>query len=225
MSVKFKSVIVLLLFAVPLGSSSLSAAIVTFDLTDPIGSNGFAGEALESAGTVTQFGITLDVSVVGTADPASFSAVTDSAGVNSDDDTTTETRNRIENGEFIEFQVSFDPQQLVISINSIDWRFQEGNVSAGDAATFQINSDPVLFFGSDSSDYDASDDIWSPSSVFAVSSGDTLRFGATDQVGLQAITFNATAVPEPSGLVAICVMGVVGLVRRGRRRTEKIRKG
>jgi hypothetical protein len=191
-----------------------NAAIVTFNLRAPT-SGGTAGTTLNSNSSVTIGGITLTVSAIGSAGPGSFSAITANAGVDSVGVTGEET-SRLDLGEQLNFTVTFS--DLNVQLLSVDWNQMQGDTAA-DAAIFELNNTGQQSFYTSVANFNGTTSLWSVIPPLTINSGDVLKFSAADQVGLQQISFNANAVPEPSSLLLLSIGGgILGLTRRRRNR-------
>lgn len=204
---------------------SANASLITFDLRDPSGTGGTAGEALEANGFVTIDGVTLTVAVTpGFGESsASFNALSSQAGVDTDGvSSATDDSDGIDgdDGEELSFTVTFNGAQISsVSLAEVDLA-GVGSASGGDAGLITQNSTLIATLETGVSGFNGSTDVWTPPSTISVSSGDVFIFGAEANIGIQTITFDVTAVPEPSpllfSLIAICGAGIFYRLKRKR---------
>ena len=194
--------------------SDVQGALVNFNLLDPTGTANTAGEAFEAGMPFTNMGITLSAIPTTTLGSGSgtFSANTTSAGINSAG-TTADGASEVDAGETLTFTVSFAPSTIV-SLTSID--FSGIGSDATDAAFVSINGGSAISLFTGQPDFNGGTDVFTP--TIGITSGDTLAISAADAVGLQEISFHATAlaVPEASSLFALSLCGFAVLTRRRR---------
>ena len=215
------SAIGLLLAFAPFAGSA-NADLIPFDLLDPSGVAGTAGEALESTGSVTIGGVTINVgaasSITGSTG-ADFSANASTAGINTGGVTGGDGASELDLGETLTFTFTFGSE--TVSLNEIDFSGVGGNagagVSAGDAALVNVaGSSFSLFTGV--TDFSGGTDTFSPDGGITLASGDTIVISAEETIVIQGITLHVkpATVPEPSSLAVLGIGCVAGLMRRRR---------
>lgn len=180
------------------------AAEIFFDLEN----DGLAGPALESTGTYTEAGVTINA----TATEGDLNSLSTSFGVDGPASSATDDSDQIDNalGESIDFEFVFT--DLAVSIVSLDF-VGVGGTDGGDAVFISINGGTALELETGVSGFSGSSDIYTPGTPIALSSGDVLTITAEDVAGIEGFTLDV--VPEPTSLALI---GLGGLLVARRRR-------
>ncbi|TWU42224.1 hypothetical protein [Novipirellula artificiosorum] len=201
-------------------ASSSDAAVVPFLLLDDADVLNEPADDLEASGSTTLSGLTLSVATSSTITGASGSsfnankttAGVDSAGVTAGDG---DEASELDAGETLTFTVSFS--DLVVALNDVNFI---GAGGASDSALVTIGgSSFVLVDGL--ADFNGGTDTWTPSGRIDLASGSTLVFTAEDSYGFQSISFDVTAVPEPSS-ITVLMAGSVGIMEIGRKRKRRV---
>jgi hypothetical protein len=180
-------------------------AIVTFDLRS---TSGQAGAAFRDGATSFSLG---GVTLSHMASPGSYFALADNGGVNTSESGNQRARINASNAESVVFTISAINSNIVLS--NIDFNLVDGTTSA-DAAIVSINGAAPISLFTGITNFNGTTDVWSPNIQLA--SGSTIAISAASEIGLQGITFDVTAVPEPSSLALLTVCGVAGVIYRRR---------
>ena len=191
----------------------VSADIVTFDLGPSAGSIGSLFEAGSTSETIN--GVTLSFAV----EPINGSffglASPDSSGVFTLGETGN-ARARVNVGEAVTFTVT---SARALELQSLDLNgVGPASDAALDAAFVSVNGGGPIELRTGVSDFNGSTDVWTPN--LAIASGSTFRISTNDELGLQGITFNVAAIPEPSSWAIISVIGLGTTIFR-RRQSQK----
>ena len=204
------------IFATVLFSCSASAGLVVFDFT----SSGDAGDFFDdSPGGIshTQEGVTLEMNTSTTLGPtllSEFNAISTNAGIDSLSTTTNDNPSGIDFGEELTFEITFDSTMFAVELFSVDWN--RVGADSSDAAIFSLNKSSVVELHTGEANFNGTTDVWTPPNL-SLTSGDVILLTATDEVGLQGITFNVTNVPEPTSLMCFLAPIVAMIPRRSRR--------
>lgn len=201
---------------------SVEASVVVFDLKDPTGSTGTAGELLESNGTVTLSGLTVSVDVSSTlgVDLPVFFSGTSSAGVNSDG--TGDTAAEVDFGETLTFTFDFDTN-VISSVSLTQLDLAGVGPSSDDDARLTIDGN-VTVLETGVAGFAGGSDTYTPPTPIALLPGTSMTFESTGGNGFGIETFTVSivaAIPEPTafafgGLVASCMAGLVVARHRNR---------
>ena len=89
-----------------------------------------------------------------------------------------------------------------------------GSAGGGDAALLSVNAGANLILETGAANFNGTTDVWSPNLI--LSNGDTFRVSAQDSVGLQEISLDVTAIPEPATamLMGFALLGMMKVCRR-----------
>ncbi len=205
--------LLLTFFLVPVHNSA-RGDLVGFDLS----TNG-VGIDLENNGTATIDGVTINVTVgtniVGNDGNAAFNAIADRAGVDTGGVFSGggDSASELDVGETLAFEVQFGPTIQEVLLSSIN--LQGVGPNADDRAFVNIGGNSVTLETSVPG-FDGNTDIYTPLTPIALRSGDTVNFTAETTIGVQAINFAVTAVPEPIGALMLIMMGLPAVVTRKR---------
>jgi hypothetical protein len=175
--------------------------LITYDLTDPTGTGGTAGEAFEAGNTFTAGGVTITVT---TTPASSYTANATQGGV---------ANSLLDAGESVTLTftgLSFD--LISIDLNLV------GDADSTDSALVTVDGN-LFELHTGVANFNGTTDVWSPTPIPLVS-GDTIVFAADIQIGLQALTLDVEAIPEPSaflfGGVAFGMTSFAAISRRMR---------
>ena len=174
------------------------ALLVTLDLTADSGVE-TPGEVLED-GPFTVNGLTITAST-------GFNALTNNAGIGSGGE--------IDLGESLTLTFTGASFDLV----SIDMS-GVGSSEGGDAAVIDVDG-TVFSLETGVTDFNGSSDLWSPSPPISLASGSTVTFTAENAYGLQAISLNIVAIPEPTAALFGSLLAVGLGLTVGRRRLSE----
>ena len=192
--------------------------LVTLDLTDAAST---AGDSFENTGTFSTNGVTFSVSAATTLGDGtgSFSANGSNAGVDSDGVTGAggDSASEIDNGETLTFSLTF-AATTTVSLNNID--FQGVGGSASDQASVSINGGAATNLFTGQADFNGSSDVWTPSGGISLSSTNTIAITTSDQISLQAISFDINLAPVPEPASAITFAGICSTLALWRRRRD-----
>ncbi|SMP55574.1 PEP-CTERM protein-sorting domain-containing protein [Neorhodopirellula lusitana] len=194
------------------------AAIVTFNLLDPSGVAGTAGEDLETIDFTIASGVTLSEvatsTFAGGNGTGTFSANGTTAGVNTGG-TFDDEASQFDAGETLTFTVNFSAPTIV-TLTSID--FSGIGSDSSDSATVLVDGTSFeLFTGK--LNFNGSSDEWTP--TIALTDGDTIAVSVSNVAALEAVSFDVTAVPEPSMAVFLFAVGGA-LIERRRRDARRV---
>ncbi|MEP3479229.1 MAG: PEP-CTERM sorting domain-containing protein [Fuerstiella sp.] len=124
-------------------------------------------------------------------------------------------RARINTGEAVTFTVT---STRALELASLDLNLVGG---ATDAAFVSINggADIQLYAGAPLVDFNGTTDVFTAN--LPIASGSTIRISTNNEIGLQGITFNVAAIPEPSSWALIGMIGLsTAIYRRRQSRTK-----
>jgi hypothetical protein len=196
-----------------LSQSTVSADLVEFDLT----TEGIGGQ-LSDFQTVTLGGITLNASaesVITGGTDAVFNANGATGGVDTVGVTGSggDSPSVIDVSESLTFEFTFSDSLNVI-LGSIDLQ-GVGSASTQDQAFLDFDGVQIAL-GSGVDGFDGTLDTFEFSPPLTLSSGDSIRLTAEDQIGIQAIRLQVTsAVPEPTSSAILLLVAISsGAVRR-----------
>jgi hypothetical protein len=204
-----------------LSATQVSAAIISFDLLDPTGVGGTAGEAFESGSPFTASGLT--IAVAGTTTLGSttgvYSANTSEAGFNSGG-LVADQASGLDFGETLTFTLNF--AGLNVSFASID--FSGIGSSSADSAFVAVSGGAPAELFTTVPGFNGTTDVWTPSGGLTIANNDTIVVTASDVVFLERISFDVTAVPEPStfAFLGLLTGGVMAHRVRRRRRNQPL---
>lgn len=184
---------------------SANATPLVLDLTN----GGLAGPALEASGTITDSGVTINATATG----GDLNSLSGSFGVDGPETAATDDSDQIDNalGEGIEFEFVFS--DLLVEITELDF-IGVGAADGDDAILFAINSNAPTVLETGVTGFNGSTDVFNPPTPISLSSGDVLTLTAEDVAGIQSITLNVAAIPEPNSIVIALLAGVAGCSRR-----------
>ena len=198
---------------------SASAELVVFDMSDPTGTAGSAGEAFEAgASTFTMSDVTLGVNVAsafaGGDGSAAYSANSGGGGINTGG-TSADGASDLDVDETLTLTWTFAATEMV-TLLSMD--FSGIGSDATDAAFVSINGGTAIQLNTGAADFSGGTDTWTPSGGLAIVSGDTYTFTAADQFDIADIIVDVTsAVPEPSSAICLGLFALCGVVTRRRK--------
>lgn len=184
-----------------------NASIQMLDLT----TGGAAGSALDAGLPYMFSGVTLTATGIGGA----VNATAASLGINVVGDGS-DVSDQIDAafGEELTFTITFGPSISSLFLTQLD--LVGVGPDAADDAFIHINANPAVVLETGAANFNGTTDVWSPSPI-ALASGDTIRFVAGGTFGLQSISFDVYAIPEPLSFL-VWGVGIVGYMSYRARR-------
>ena len=208
------SAALLLLVLLPFGTSA-QAAIITFDFLGTAGSD--LDELSTGSTSATVGGITLTLNAVaqvaGNTGEFNQNGVTpDDFGINAGGADASDALDGQNGVESILFSISSSEPLSALTLDSFD--FDRITPTGMDSGSLTFDGGSTITFDNDGV---SGNDVLTVNESLALGQNFTLSFVAGNGFGLETLTLTATAVPEPSSLLALSCVGLACVVRLRRK--------